>query len=194
MHLYPPTDASTNVFEASVGALRIPLRTGPPGQRRLTGHQVPPDVEFTGKHIAYPTWSLPLPASEDIRSIFARPADQPVASLGKVLGNRTTLYKYLNPNLVGLLTGPSAGAPASERATCGLYLVDGAKGTIVYHAALPSVHGECDVKATLVENWLVYHYYDPEVGVNGAKSYRAVSVELYEGYGPDDKRKRCAHS
>ncbi|TBU24929.1 hypothetical protein BD311DRAFT_780673 [Dichomitus squalens] len=188
VHLYPNSDEVKAAFAAVAPSLRIPLRSGPPGQRRLTGHQVPSEVEFTGLHIAYPTWSLPFPTGEDIFAVFARPTD-PVASLGKVLGNRTTLYKYLNPNLVGVVTGPPSTAPLSEKATCGVYLLDGAKGTIIYHSILPSVGGRCEVKATLVENWLVYHYYDPEVVVNQAKGYRVVSVELYEGRGVDDKRK-----
>ena len=132
---------------------------------------------------------LPFPADQDILSLFARPTD-PVASLGKVLGNRTTLYKYLNPNVLGVLTGPPSTAPVSDKATCGVYLVDGAKGTILYQAVVPSLGGRCDVKAVLVENWLVYHYYDNDVGVNQAKGYRVVSVELYEGNGIDDKRRR----
>lgn len=191
VHLYPETDDTLRAFEKALPSLRIPLKSGPPGQRRLTGHQIPPNVEFTGRYIAYPTWSLPFPPTEDIRAVFARPTD-PVASLGKVLGNRTTLYKYLNPNLVGVVTGPSASIPASKTATCAVYLVDGAKGTILYHAVLPSADGACDVKATLVENWLVYHYYDNEVGPSQTKGYRVVSVELYEGRGIDDKTKRCA--
>ena len=81
--------------------------------------------------------------------------------------------------------------PASDKAACAIYLVDGAKGTIVYHAVLPSVDGACDVKATLVENWLVYHYYDNEAGPGHAKGYRVVSVELYEGHGVDEKTRRC---
>ncbi|KAH9911778.1 uncharacterized protein BXZ73DRAFT_93328 [Epithele typhae] len=168
VHLYPNTDEARLAFENVAESLRIPLRTGPPGQRQLTGHQVPP---------------------KDVRYLFSRPTDQPVASLGKVLGNRTTLYKYLNPNLVGVVTGPAAGAPRSDRTACALYLVDGAKGTVIYHTVLPAADGECTVQATLVENWLVYHYYDPEVGVNQAKTWRMVSVELYEGNGPDDKIK-----
>ncbi len=190
VHLYPETSPVKEAFFKDIAtSLRIPLRSGPPGQRRLTGHQVPEELEFTGRHVAYSTWSLPFPASQDILAVFARPAD-PVASLGKVLGNRTTLYKYLNPNLVGVLTGPPSTAPLSDKATCGVYLVDGAKGTVLYQAVLPSVSGRCDVKAALVENWLVYHYYDNDVGVNQAKGYRLVSVELYEGKGIDDKRKR----
>nr|VWO96186.1 Non-canonical non-ribosomal peptide synthetase FUB8 (EC (Fusaric acid biosynthesis protein 8) [Ganoderma boninense] len=195
VHLYPETDAAKDAFKALATSLRIPLRGGQPGQRRLIGHQVPEELEFTGRHVAYPAWSLPFPAGQDVLALFARPGD-PVASLGKVLGNRTTLYKYLNPNVVGVLTGPPAAAPLSDKATCGVYLVDGAKGTILYEAAVPSVRGRCDVKAVLVENWLVYHYYDDDVGVNQAKGYRVVSVELYEGRGIDDKRKRyvCGRS
>lgn len=190
VHLFPETDETLRALEKAAPALRIPLKTGPPGQRQLTGHQIPSNVEFTGRYIAYPTWTLPFPPTEDIRTIFARPTD-PVASLGKVLGNRTTLYKYLNPNLIGVVTGPSASVPASKSATCAVYLVDGAKGTVIYHAVLPSAEGACDVKAALVENWLVYHYYDSEVGPGQAKGYRVVSVELYEGHGIDDKTLRC---
>ena len=190
VHLYPETNAAKAAFKDIATSLHIPLRSGPPGKRRLTGHRVPAELEFTGRHVAYPTWSLPFPASQDVLALFARPADSPVASLGKVLGNRTTLYKYLNPNVVGVLTGPPSTAPVDEKATCGVYLVDGAKGTVLYQAVVPSVDGRCDVKAVLVENWLVYHYYGTDVGVNQAKGYRVVSVELYEGKDIDDKRKR----
>ncbi|CDO75706.1 hypothetical protein BN946_scf184493.g4 [Trametes cinnabarina] len=186
VHLYPETEDIRLAFEKALPTLRIPLKSGPPGQRRLTGHQIPPKVEFTGRHIAYQTWTLPFPPTEDIRAVFSRPAD-PVASLGKVLGNRTTLYKYLNPNLIGVVTGPSATLPPPKDAGCGVYLVDGAKGTVIYHAVLPSVDGVCDIKATLVENWLVYHYYDNEAGPGQVKSHRIVSVELYEGHGVDQK-------
>ncbi|KAI0772317.1 DUF1620-domain-containing protein [Trametes elegans] len=186
VHLYPESDDVARAFAEVLPTLRIPLKSGPPGQRRLSGHQIPAQVEFTGRHIAYSTWTLPFPPSEDIRAVFARPRD-PVASPGKVLGNRTTLYKYLNPNLVGVITGPAGNARAPGAATCGVYLIDGVKGTIIYHAVLPSVNGACDVKATLVENWLLYHYYDSELAPEQAKNYRVVSVELYEGHGVDEK-------
>ena len=50
------------------------------------------------------------------------------------------------------------------------------------------------MKAALIENWLVYHYYDGNVAsgdTQGSKGYRVVSVELYEGKGVDDKTRRC---
>src|SRR5262249_53426691 len=113
--------------------------------------------------------------------------------LGKVLSDRSTLYKYLNPHLVGYVThhSGSEGVPSA----CGMYLVDGAKGTIIYHAVLPAARGTCDIRVAFTENWLVYIYYDDEVGsVAQAKGWRIVSVELYEGSGVNDKTRRCAMS
>jgi hypothetical protein len=60
------------------------------------------------------------------------------------------------------------------------------KGIVVYRASVPSSSG---VKATLSENWLVYHYYEKE-----ASCYRMVSVELYKGEKADDKTKRYEFS
>lgn len=107
-----------------------------------------------------------------------------VASLGKVLGNRTTLYKELNPMLFIVVSGGTE--------ECGVSVIDGAKGSLVYSAVLPG-GGKvgCVVQASFVENWLVYVYWDGESnGVGEAKGHRIVSVELYEGKGADDKMRR----
>lgn len=113
--------------------------------------------------------------------------------MGKVLGNRTTLYKYLNPNVALVLTAPPA--ITSNPPHCGVYLVDSVKGSVVYQATLPTDGGSCNVKAAFTENWLVYHYYDSEYQGSGqAKGYRMVSVELYEGKQVDDKTRRYARS
>ncbi|KAF9817392.1 hypothetical protein IEO21_03446 [Rhodonia placenta] len=179
VHLYPNTDEIRDAFVKALPSIYLPLRTGAPRHRQLTGHQISPKPEFTGKHVAQPTWTLSLPPSEDILAIIPRPRE-PIASLGKVLGNRTTLYKYLNPHLSAVVAGSSV--------SCSLYLIDSAKGTVLYHVVLPSTDGACDIKVVLAENWLVYQYYDGDMGgVDQAKSYRIVSVELYEGSGVDDK-------
>lgn len=142
-----------------------------------------------------------------------------VANIGKVLGSRQTLYKYLDERLFVLKTVArksrvSAEGNAEVDVVCGVYVVDSAKGTVVYHAEVkaspplpPSEapgppgsgagavkRGGCDIKTNLVENWLVYHYYEGEVAggsVGGAKGYRMVSVEFYEGQKADDKIERC---
>ena len=161
------------------------MRTGETGSLRLTGHRLGLQKEFTGKYIAHATWTASLPQGEDIQAVIPRP-HEPVASLGKVLGNRTTLYKYLNPNIVAVVTS-SLKVPTPS---CGIYVMDVVKGSTLYHSILPATGGSCDVKAAFTENWLIYHYYDDDFGVDQAKSYRIVSVEFYEGAGVDDKISR----
>ncbi|QRW23080.1 endoplasmic reticulum membrane protein [Rhizoctonia solani] len=97
----------------------------------------------------------------------------PIASYGKVMGDRTTLYKYLNPNVAAVLA-----------ADCAVRVVDLVSGAIVFDSgALPA---PCiPPKVAFVENWLVYAH---EVGGNSTdKGTKVVSVELYEGLGKDDK-------
>ena len=167
--------------------LHFTLRTGTAPNLRLTGHRIGPQKEFTGKYIAFPSWTFALPDGEDVVEVVTRPVE-PVASLGKVLGDRTTLYKYLNPHVQAVIT--ASVAPTASSKSCGIYLVDVVKGTILYHAVLPAAGGACDIKAALAENWLVYMYFDDDTGVDQAKGHRVVSVELYEGSGVDDKTGR----
>ncbi|KAK1228286.1 hypothetical protein PQX77_008674 [Marasmius sp. AFHP31] len=184
VHLYPKTTESEAAFAASAPSLSVPLRLRAEtlGQHRIVGRQF---VQNT----AVPTWTFSLPDGEDIQSIIP-PTRGPVASLGKVLGNRTTLYKYLNDHLFVVLTAPHSSLSTATSSNCGIYLVDGVKGSIVYHASVPAPKGACNVKAVLTQNWLVYHYYDDEYQGSGqAKGYRMVSVELYEGKTADDKTK-----
>jgi hypothetical protein len=118
-------------------------------------------------------------------SIVTKPHEI-VASFGKVLGDKSTLYKYLNPNLLGIvtLTSPSPATPSTST----IYLIDAAKGTIIYRDV---VEGAKDLKMTFTENWIVYHYFDDgssltEKDFTRAKGYRVVSVELYEGSEKND--------
>ncbi|KAI0341141.1 DUF1620-domain-containing protein [Trametopsis cervina] len=181
-YIYPDTAENMQSFAKRLPSLHFALRTGKPGSTRLTGHRISSEKEFTGKYVAHASWTASLPDGEDIQEII-RPPRGPVASFGKVLGNRSTLYKYLNPSLVVVLTNSLKDTVPS----CGVYVMDSAKGTTLYHAVLPAVNGACNVKAAMVENWLVYHYYDDHAGVDQAKGYRMVSVEFYEGSKVDEK-------
>jgi len=189
VHVYPDTPEAAEAFQALAPSLRFALRTGV-GQQRLTGHHIHSFPELANQDVAMPIWTTTFPPTEHIRSVISKP-HEPVASLGKVLGNRTTLYKYLNPNLLAVttasLSGPASYTPRLPE-YCALYLVDGAKGTVLYHVVLPGGVDECDVQAVLAENWLVYVYWDRQiVGADQAKGWRVVTVEMYEGAGVDDK-------
>ncbi|KAF9007089.1 hypothetical protein BDQ17DRAFT_1407603 [Cyathus striatus] len=185
VHLYPETSETQHLFTSVAPQLSFPLRSNTAGQHRLAGHKVTFNTDVSDRYVAYPVWSKSLPAGEDIQTLIPTHKG-PIASLGKVLGNRTTLYKYLNPRLFVLLTSPR---PEIKDRTCGLYLIDSEKGTVVYNVQLPVLEGSpCEVKASLTENWLVYHYYDPGENVSGtSKGWRMVTAEFYEGRKVDEK-------
>ena len=183
VHLYPRTDESIQTFAELAPSLRFSLQTS---GRSLHGYQFVQDASDKNAFSAYQTWSLSVPNNELVGSII-RPTRGPVASLGKVLGNRTTLYKYLNPHLFAVTTV----SKPSPNAVCSVYLVDGSKGSVIYHASVRSTKGPCNIQAVLSENWLVYGYYDEDfVGNHQTKGYRIVSVEAYEGKGINDKTRR----
>lgn len=135
-----------------------------------------------------PAWSLALGPSETIQYTFKPPKDS-VASLGKVLADRKTLYKYLNPHVVGVVTRSKSEGSQS------VYLVDGVTGVILHHA---SVQATGKLLATMTENWLVYAYeaYGSEgsAAADRAKGQHIVSVELYEGWARNDKTRRYGGS
>ncbi|OUM64402.1 hypothetical protein PIROE2DRAFT_69245 [Piromyces sp. E2] len=61
---------------------------------------------------------------------FKEPYDN-VASLGKVLGNRNVLYKYLNPNVLAVATVKPDKVYTS---VLSLYLIDTVKGSVIHHS------------------------------------------------------------
>ncbi|KAG9004471.1 hypothetical protein FRB94_002342 [Tulasnella sp. JGI-2019a] len=177
VHIYPSTARSS--FQASAPKINFHSTIG---GRRLTGYKVTsqPKIVANGKTIfgSYPTWSTAL-GHQDINSIVKN-AENPLASYGKVLGDRSTLYKYINQHLMAVTTF------ASPEGTCGVYLVDAVKGAVIYSAQVTGATRDCGLRATLVDNWLVYYHHEDVVkGAEGAKGHRLVTVELYEGDGPD---------
>ncbi|KAG6836912.1 hypothetical protein H0H93_001278 [Arthromyces matolae] len=203
-YLYPSTPDTRATLRELRPTLNFPLRSNSEGVTRVIGHSIAPhyageqaadDHDGERGYVAYATWTLGLPPDEVVKTMIPQ-IRGPVASVGKVLGNRTTLYKYLNPSLFLLLTAPASGTTTTK--SCGLYVVDGVKGSVVYKVSLPTFLSKdgrlgkdaCDIKASLAENWLVYQYYDPDwAGAGLSKGWKLVSVELYEGAGIDDKTK-----
>jgi len=61
---------------------------------------------------------------------FKEPIDY-VASLGKVLGNRNVLYKYLNPNILAVATVKPHEIYTS---VLSIYFIDTVKGSVIHHS------------------------------------------------------------
>ncbi|KAL1740498.1 hypothetical protein HDZ31DRAFT_47393 [Schizophyllum fasciatum] len=165
--IFPETKAAREAFAAFAPSLYFPLLE----DGRVTGYTLSADS-------AHPAWTIPTPPGERVDALVPL-ARGPIASLGKVVADRRTLYKYLNPRLVGVLSSGAAG--------CGVAVLDAAKGSVLYHARVPAVRGACGVRAALTEHWLVYSYYEGAAAGGGVPGYRVVTVEFYEGQAPDQK-------
>ncbi|KAK4977329.1 hypothetical protein LTR28_007446 [Elasticomyces elasticus] len=139
-------------------------------------------------------WRFSPSKGETIVNVTSRPPTDPVASIGKVLGDRRVLYKYLNPNIVLVTTISTAAHTAT------VYLLDGISGTILFsnsHAGIDTSH---PIPSTLSENWFAYSYAIDTASSSASKGHQLVVGELYESPFPNerdsplDPRPRANHS
>ena len=128
-----------------------------------------------------PVWEFVPPAGQKVIRATARPAHDPVASIGKVLGDRSVLYKYLNSNLV-LVT-----AVDTKGHTAGFYLLDAVSGKVLHEAIQVGVDAKKPISSTISENWFAYSFYGDTTDESSAKGYQLVISELYESDIPNDR-------
>jgi outer membrane protein assembly factor BamB len=179
---------------ADSSLVRLNATTGNPVAASAAGEPsvpAPNSIAFTlrdgGLHATKPgngaghaVWNFFPPKEERIVSITPRPVDDPVASIGKVLGDRRVLYKYLSPNLALLVTANDANHAAS------FHLLD----TITGNALHADVHHNVDLSAPiasiLTENWFAYSF-TSESGNETPKGHHLVVGEIFESFVPNDR-------
>lgn len=93
--------------------------------------------------------------------------------MGRVLGDRSTLYKYLNPHLVVFATVDDTLQSATVN------LLDIATGKVVWSASQPDIDVKAGVQVTLAENWLVYTFASKTADGRVGQTV-VVSVELFQ--------------
>lgn len=129
------------------------------------------------------TWTFVPPVGEEITTVATRPAHDPVASIGKVLGDRSVMYKYLNQHLIVITTiNPNL-------STATVYLLDSVSGTILHTATHAGVDTSQPIVTVVSENWVVYTYFgdDDMAASSAAKGYHLVVLELYESQFRNDR-------
>ncbi|KAH8423543.1 uncharacterized protein LDX57_001303 [Aspergillus melleus] len=126
-----------------------------------------------------PIWEFLPAAGQKIVHATARPAHDPVASIGKVLGNRSVLYKYLNPNLA-LIT-------AVGKSSASFYLLEAITGRILYTTTQDAVDTTQPIASAISENWFAYSFWGDVSDASDAKGYQLVVSELYESPIPNDR-------
>lgn len=135
-----------------------------------------------------PTWRIALQPHEHVSQQVALQSG-PIASYGRVLGDRSTLYKYLNPHLVAYSTVFTDGSGQAS-----VNVVDSVSGTIIYQTLIDNVDVSRGVPLVLAENWLTYAYTENASIKKGTAGHRLVSVEFFEGEKEDDRRNRCVEA
>lgn len=116
-----------------------------------------------------------------------------VSSIGRVLGSRSVLYKYLNPNFISVVT--------VGESNLSIFLIDSFTGVLYYHGQVDAA-GAVNPRADLerfsgpmislnilqCENWVVATYFargaDGETAPQG-NSVEVVVLELFESSIPD---------
>ncbi|CAD5117833.1 DgyrCDS6579 [Dimorphilus gyrociliatus] len=96
-----------------------------------------------------------------------------VHSQGVVLGDRSVMYKYLNPNLFAVTT---SGVDQQGKSFISVYLIDGVTGNVVYSTTHKSALGPVQIVHS--ENWIAYVYYSVK---NRQKRSEVAVVEIFEG-------------
>lgn len=131
------------------------------------------------------TWTLSPKPGFKFTSAFCRPQHDPIASVGKVLGDRSVLYKHISPNIALLVASSPSGIAA--------YLVDGVTGSVLHTSTHQGILPGTEVPAVVSENWAAYSFTSQDP-VTKALSTQIVISELYESASSNDRGPLAAKS
>uniref|UniRef100_G1L8E4 ER membrane protein complex subunit 1 n=1 Tax=Ailuropoda melanoleuca TaxID=9646 RepID=G1L8E4_AILME len=119
------------------------------------------------------SWELTIPPEvQRIVTVKGKRSSEHVHSQGRVMGDRSVLYKSLNPNLLAVVTESTD--VHHERTFIGIFLVDGITGRIIHSSLQRKAKGPVHIVHS--ENWVVYHYWNTK-----ARRNEFTVLELYEG-------------
>lgn len=127
-----------------------------------------------------PLWRFSPSHQERILSVVQRPLDDPVASIGRVLGDRRVLYKYLNPNVLVVTT------VSDTKNTMSVHLVDAVSGATLYSVTHASVDTSRPMTSTISENWFAYTF-SAASSTHQSRGTQLVVADLYESTLPNDR-------
>ncbi|XP_007436303.1 ER membrane protein complex subunit 1 [Python bivittatus] len=119
------------------------------------------------------TWEITIPPDlQRIVIVKGKRGNEHVHSQGRVMGDRSVLYKSLNPNLLAVVTESTD--THQERSFIGIYLIDGVTGRIIHSSVQKKAEGPVHIVHS--ENWVVYLYWNAK-----ARRNEFTVLELFEG-------------
>ncbi|KAA0184592.1 hypothetical protein HAZT_HAZT005346 [Hyalella azteca] len=134
----------------------------------ITGHSLRSSTKESLK--LTPLWSQHFPPGT-IEGVYTKRPGDKVHSAGRVMADRSVLYKYTNPNLAVVV---ARGLDHINENLLGVYLVDLVSGAVVDWISHSRVSGPVHVIHS--ENWVVYTYYHDR-----NRRHELHSLELFEG-------------
>lgn len=120
-----------------------------------------------------PIWNARLGGHSGEHQIIAVASKNPIErvhSQGRVLNDRSVMYKYMNPNLVAVVT---QAVDNIHKYIINVHLIDVVSGQVVFSMTHRKVRGPFNIVHS--ENWLAYSYYNDKV-----RRTEITTVELYE--------------
>lgn len=135
-------------------------------------------------------WQFIPTSKETIATVAARSAHDPVASIGKPLGDRNVLYKYLNPNTLFVAT------VNPETSEAKIHIFDSISGEIIYVASHSNVDSRRPITAIMSENWFAYSLFSDNIDLSVdssntdhqfSKGFQLIVSELFESPHPNDR-------
>ncbi|XP_077559498.1 ER membrane protein complex subunit 1 [Haemaphysalis longicornis] len=147
------------------------LFTADPATGELKGYSLRPST--ANKLAVENVWTASVQSEgHNITHLLTRNPLEHVHSQGRVMGDRSVLYKYLNPNLVAIVTEGTDSVHKVASVT--VHLVDVVTGTFVYSGSHKRARGP--VHMVHSENWIVYCYHNEK-----SRRSEISVIELYEG-------------
>ena len=143
---------------------------------------------LSGKGKATQAWQFTPFAGDEIKEVTHRPQHDPVASIGKVLGDRNVLYKYLNSNVI-LVT-----CTKSHASSVTFYLLDSTSGVLLHSIKHLDVDLRQAISSTMSGNFFAYSLFSNTLSQEPLqfepqklKGYQLVVSEVFESSIPNDR-------
>ncbi|EEA23915.1 conserved hypothetical protein [Talaromyces marneffei ATCC 18224] len=174
-----PTEAGINAVAVPIAEDGTPLQSLQEAGYLVTLSEDGRVLGWDLSNNKVPVWQFLPPAGERVISATSRPAHDPVASIGKVLGDRSVLYKYLNQNLALITSiGPNIAT---------FYLLDSVSGQVLHSSMHTGVDVTQPITSIISENWFAYSLWADLSNESESKGYQLIVSELYESPLPNDR-------
>ena len=141
-------------------------------------------IDSGDKAVEQEIWQLQVYPGQKIVDVATMPTHNPVASIGRVLGDRRVSYKYLNPNAMVVAVFEEATTKLS------IQLVDSISGQVLAAQQYEGVDADKAISCAIAENWYACTFFG-EYALGGSsqsiKGYQLMVSDLYESPEPNER-------